>query len=118
MWQYFETSHLPRFKDSLFNTVGHRQTELLLSLGQLLSSKEALEIGLVDKVVLQDDALNHAKTELKKWLAIPGNIIFIVLIHVVLILGNCLKYSFISRQVSICSVCNYMERIFTFKQGE
>lgn len=60
--------------DTLINTVGHRKTELMLSLGQLLSSEDALAIGLVDKVLPQNEVLDGAKIELKKWLAIPGNL--------------------------------------------
>ena len=47
----------------------------MLSLGQLLSSKEALAIGLVDNVLPLNEVLDGAKIELKKWLAIPGIVI-------------------------------------------
>jgi len=39
------------FKDTMLNTVGHRQTELALMLGTLFTADEALSIGMVDKVV-------------------------------------------------------------------
>lgn len=38
------------FKDTMLNTVGHRHTELALTLGKLYSVDEALKIGMVDQV--------------------------------------------------------------------
>jgi len=39
------------FKDTMLNTVGQRQTELALMLGTLFTAQQALDIGMVDKVV-------------------------------------------------------------------
>ncbi|XP_046856703.1 enoyl-CoA delta isomerase 1, mitochondrial-like [Xenia sp. Carnegie-2017] len=59
------------FADTIVNTLGHRKTEHILCLGQMLSSNEAKTIGLVDEVVKKDDLLSTAKKEIEKWLAIP-----------------------------------------------
>lgn len=56
----------------MVNTVGHRTTEIALQLGQLYSSAEALEIGLVDKLVPEDQVIATATQTMTKWLAIPG----------------------------------------------
>lgn len=61
-----------RFKDTMVNTVGYRTTELALQLGQLYSSAEALQIGLVDKLVPEDQVITTATQTMTKWLAIPG----------------------------------------------
>lgn len=56
----------------MVNTVGHRTTELALQLGQLYSPADALEIGLVDKLVPEDQVIAMATQTMTKWLAIPG----------------------------------------------
>ena len=61
-----------RFKDTMVNTVGHRTTEMALELGLLYNSSEALKIGLVDKLVPEDQVLTTATQTMTKWLAIPG----------------------------------------------
>jgi enoyl-CoA hydratase/carnithine racemase len=38
----------------MVNTIGHRRSERMLALGQLVKSEEALRIGLVDEVVPQN----------------------------------------------------------------
>ncbi|CAL8270489.1 unnamed protein product [Lota lota] len=58
------------FKDTMANTVGHRTTELALGLGLLYSAPEALKIGLVDKLVPEDQVVNTATLTMAKWLAI------------------------------------------------
>lgn len=60
------------FADAMFNTVGFRQTEMALQLGTLFKTEEALNIGLIDKVVPQDEVLNAAKLEMERWLKIPA----------------------------------------------
>ncbi|CAB4018187.1 enoyl- delta isomerase 1, mitochondrial [Paramuricea clavata] len=60
------------FKDTLVNTVGHRQSEHLLCLGKMLSSADAGDIGLVDHVVEKSNLMAEAKDEIQKWLAISG----------------------------------------------
>lgn len=61
------------FRDTMVNTVGHRTTEIALQLGQLYSSAEALEIGLVDKLVPEDQVIATATQTMTKWLAIPDH---------------------------------------------
>lgn len=56
----------------MVNTVGHRNTEIALQLGQLYSPTEALDIGLVDKLVPEDQVIATATQTITKWLAIPG----------------------------------------------
>ncbi|XP_041829929.1 enoyl-CoA delta isomerase 1, mitochondrial [Melanotaenia boesemani] len=59
------------FKDTMVNTVGHRNTEMALELGLLYSPSEALKIGLVDQLVPEDQVLTTAMQTMTKWLAIP-----------------------------------------------
>ncbi|XP_022372472.1 enoyl-CoA delta isomerase 1, mitochondrial isoform X1 [Enhydra lutris kenyoni] len=61
------------FKDTLVNTVGHRTAERALQLGLLFPPAEALQVGMVDKVVPEDQVLSAARSELAQWLAIPGH---------------------------------------------
>lgn len=56
----------------MVNTVGHRTTEIALQLGQLYSPTEALDIGLVDTLVPEDQVITTATQTMTKWLAIPG----------------------------------------------
>merc|ERR1711962_1766374 len=51
--------------------VGHRQAEMHLSLGTLMSPQQALGIGLVDALVPGEDLMSAVDTEMKKWLSIP-----------------------------------------------
>ena len=41
-------------------------------LGHMYSTDEALSVGMIDKIVAQDELMNSAKTELERWLKIPG----------------------------------------------
>ncbi|XP_036004400.1 enoyl-CoA delta isomerase 1, mitochondrial [Fundulus heteroclitus] len=59
------------FKDTMVNTVGHRNTELALQLGLLYKPAEALKIGLVDQLVPEDQVLAVAAQTMTKWLTIP-----------------------------------------------
>ncbi|XP_074511281.1 enoyl-CoA delta isomerase 1, mitochondrial-like [Sebastes fasciatus] len=61
------------FKDTMTNTVGHRNTELALQLGLLYNPSEALKIGMVDQVVPEDQVLTTAMQAMTKWLAIPDH---------------------------------------------
>lgn len=61
-----------RFKDTLVNTIGHRAAERALQLGLLFPPAEALQVGIVDKVVPEDQVQNTALSVMGKWLAIPG----------------------------------------------
>lgn len=58
----------------MVNTVGHRVTEVALQLGQLYSPAEALEIGLVDQMVPEDQVIATATQTMSKCLAIPGRL--------------------------------------------
>lgn len=59
------------FKDTMVNTVGHRNTELALQLGLLYKPAEALKVGLVDQLVPEDQVLTVATQTMAKWLSIP-----------------------------------------------
>ncbi|KAG5279388.1 hypothetical protein AALO_G00077260 [Alosa alosa] len=61
------------FKDTMVNTVGHRETEKALQLGLLYSAPDALKIGLVDQLVPQESVLSTATETMTKWLAIPDH---------------------------------------------
>ncbi|KAM6957709.1 enoyl-CoA delta isomerase 1, mitochondrial [Aplochiton taeniatus] len=61
------------FKDTMVNTVGHRTTETALELGLLYNAPEALRIGLVDRLVPEDQVLVSAQETMAKWLAIPDH---------------------------------------------
>ncbi|XP_069566255.1 enoyl-CoA delta isomerase 1, mitochondrial [Brachyistius frenatus] len=61
------------FKDTMMNTVGHRNTEISLELGLLYSPADALKIGLVDQIVPEDQVLAAATKTMTKWLAIPDH---------------------------------------------
>jgi len=61
------------FKDSMLNTVGQRQTELALMLGTLFTADQALNIGLVDKVVdNREECLTEAQNLVYKMMKIPS----------------------------------------------
>ncbi|XP_059204551.1 enoyl-CoA delta isomerase 1, mitochondrial [Centropristis striata] len=61
------------FKDTMSNTVGHRTTEEALALGLLYNPAEALQKGLVDQLVPEDQVLTTATQTMTKWLAIPDH---------------------------------------------
>ncbi|XP_031421742.1 enoyl-CoA delta isomerase 1, mitochondrial [Clupea harengus] len=61
------------FKDTMVNTVGHRETEKALQLGLLYSSPDALKVGLVDQLVPEESVLSAATEAMTKWLAIPDH---------------------------------------------
>ncbi|MEQ2185191.1 dodecenoyl-CoA isomerase [Goodea atripinnis] len=62
------------FKETMVNTVGHRNTEVALQLGLLYKPAEALKIGLVDQLVPEDQVFTVASQTMTKWLTIPGNV--------------------------------------------
>ncbi|EPQ09643.1 Enoyl-CoA delta isomerase 1, mitochondrial [Myotis brandtii] len=61
------------FKDTLVNTIGHRAAERALQLGLLFPPAEALQVGIVDKVVPEDQVQSTALSVMGKWLAIPDH---------------------------------------------
>ncbi|KAL0992555.1 hypothetical protein UPYG_G00094890 [Umbra pygmaea] len=61
------------FKDTMVKTVGNRTAEVALQLGLMYSGPEALNVGLVDQLVPQDQVLTAAHENMTKWLAIPDH---------------------------------------------
>lgn len=61
-----------RFKDTFVNTIGHRASERALQLGLLFPPTEALQVGIVDKVVPEDQVQSTALSVMAQWMAIPG----------------------------------------------
>lgn len=59
------------FKDTLVNTIGHRESELALQLGKLYSAEEALRIKLVDELAEPKDVLLRAQEQMAIWCKIP-----------------------------------------------
>jgi len=60
------------FKDTMLNTVGHRHTELALTLGKLYSVDEALKIGMVDQVAgNREECLAAARAVVGQLVKIP-----------------------------------------------
>ncbi|KAK3091032.1 hypothetical protein FSP39_016632 [Pinctada imbricata] len=60
------------FQDLIINTMGFRQSEMALQLGTLFTSEEALNLGMVDKIVPQEQVMETAIQEIHKWKKIPG----------------------------------------------
>lgn len=61
-----------RFADTLVNTIGHRAAERALQLGLLFPPAEALQVGIVDQVVPEDQVQSTARSVMAQWLAVPG----------------------------------------------
>ncbi|KAM5198553.1 enoyl-CoA delta isomerase 1, mitochondrial [Hipposideros larvatus] len=61
------------FKDTLVNTIGHRASERALQLGLLFPPTEALQVGMVDRVVPEDQVQSTALSVLAQWMAIPDH---------------------------------------------
>ncbi|KAB0350199.1 hypothetical protein FD754_015056 [Muntiacus muntjak] len=60
-------------KDTCVNTIGHRASEQALQLGLLFPPAEALQVGLVDQVVPEDQVLSVALSAMAQWLTIPDH---------------------------------------------
>merc|ERR1712232_946437 len=60
----------PWFVDVLAPLMGPRRTDRMLQLGQLLSPQQALECGLVDRLVDHGTALIRAHEELATYVAV------------------------------------------------
>ncbi|XP_025130772.1 enoyl-CoA delta isomerase 1, mitochondrial isoform X3 [Bubalus bubalis] len=60
-------------KDTYVNTIGHRASEQALQLGSLFPPAEALQVGLVDQVVPEDQVQSTALSEMARWLAVPDH---------------------------------------------
>ncbi|XP_069343143.1 enoyl-CoA delta isomerase 1, mitochondrial isoform X2 [Eulemur rufifrons] len=63
----------PKFKDNLVNTIGHRASEHALQLGLLFPPAEALQVGIVDQVVPEDQVQSTALSVMARWMAIPDH---------------------------------------------
>ncbi|XP_004628160.1 enoyl-CoA delta isomerase 1, mitochondrial [Octodon degus] len=61
------------FRDTLVNTIGHRASERALQLGLLFPPAEALQVGMVDQVVPEDQVHSTALSVITQWLAIPDH---------------------------------------------
>jgi enoyl-CoA hydratase/carnithine racemase len=57
----------------MLNTIGFRECEKALMLGHMYPQQEALQVGLVDKIVPAEQMQETVEAEMKKWLSIPGN---------------------------------------------
>ncbi|XP_045397156.1 enoyl-CoA delta isomerase 1, mitochondrial [Lemur catta] len=60
-------------KDNLVNTIGHRASEHALQLGLLFPPAEALQVGIVDQVVPEDQLQSTALSVMARWMAIPDH---------------------------------------------
>lgn len=54
------------------NTIGHRASERALQLGLLFPPAKALQVGMVDQVVPEDQLQSTAHSVMSQWMAIPG----------------------------------------------
>ncbi|XP_023472339.1 enoyl-CoA delta isomerase 1, mitochondrial isoform X2 [Equus przewalskii] len=61
------------FRDTLVNTIGHRAAERALQLGLLFPPAEALQVGMVDQVVPEDQVQSTALSVMAQWMAIPDH---------------------------------------------
>ncbi|XP_004057042.1 enoyl-CoA delta isomerase 1, mitochondrial [Gorilla gorilla gorilla] len=61
------------FKDTLENTIGHRAAERALQLGLLFPPAEALQVGIVDQVVPEEQVQSTALSAIAQWMAIPDH---------------------------------------------
>jgi len=59
------------FADTMEYVVGARQTDLLLQTGALLTTEEALAVGLVDEAVAHDQVMSRAAAKTKEFLSVP-----------------------------------------------
>jgi len=60
------------FSEVMKNTVGHRQTEILLQLGKMVKSEDAAVIGLVDDVIATENLTEHSSNVLLDFAKIPS----------------------------------------------
>ena len=60
----------------MVNTIGLRKTEKLLQTGTTLTPKQAIQIGLIDEIVNENDLMKRAEENVKIWNKIPSRIKF------------------------------------------
>ncbi|EHH60078.1 hypothetical protein EGM_11363, partial [Macaca fascicularis] len=61
------------FKDTLENVIGHRAAERALQLGLLFPPAEALQVGIVDQVVPEEQVQSTALSAIAQWMTIPDH---------------------------------------------
>ncbi|XP_011888367.1 PREDICTED: enoyl-CoA delta isomerase 1, mitochondrial isoform X1 [Cercocebus atys] len=61
------------FKDTLVNVIGHRAAERALQLGLLFPPAEALQVGIVDQVVPEEQVQSTALSAIAQWMTIPDH---------------------------------------------
>ena len=61
------------FADTMEYVVGARQTDLLLQTGALLTTEEALAVGLIDEAVAHDQVMSRAAVKTKEFLSVPDS---------------------------------------------
>ena len=61
-----------RVRDAIIITIGYRESEMALQLGTLFTTEEALKVGMVDRIVPQEEVVQEAVNEVRKWQKIPG----------------------------------------------
>lgn len=60
------------FKTLMINTIGQRECEKALGNAKVYTPKQALNIKLIDQLVNEDDLIEQAEVEMKKWLKVPN----------------------------------------------
>ena len=53
---------------------GHRQAELCCQKGLMLTTEQALKIGVIDEIVPADQVEARAQEVIKSWIKIPGKL--------------------------------------------
>ncbi|XP_033092005.1 enoyl-CoA delta isomerase 1, mitochondrial isoform X1 [Trachypithecus francoisi] len=61
------------FKDTLENIIGHRAAERALQLGLLFPPAEALQVGIVDQVVPEEQVQSTALSAIAQWMTTPDH---------------------------------------------
>ncbi|XP_017713917.1 PREDICTED: enoyl-CoA delta isomerase 1, mitochondrial isoform X1 [Rhinopithecus bieti] len=61
------------FKDTLENVIGHRAAERALQLGLLFPPAEALQVGIVDQVVPEEQVQSTALSAIAQWMTTPDH---------------------------------------------
>ncbi|XP_023044925.1 enoyl-CoA delta isomerase 1, mitochondrial [Piliocolobus tephrosceles] len=61
------------FKDTLENVIGHRAAERALQLGLLFPPAEALQVGIVDQVVPEEQVQSTALSVIAQWMTTPDH---------------------------------------------
>ena len=56
----------------MINTIGQRQAELALKLGQIYSPQQALKINLVDELCESSLLMSESEARMKQWCKIPS----------------------------------------------